>query len=190
MNPLLEQYICLFKPSFADRSPTDPPKPDYLNLARKKKEVIDSLKDLDLTLNEVKSAEKLDKRLPDAAKSSNRHLKEIQEEFPSFFDEDSGNTSTKESLTDVKEYILGEKASLKSELSQLNSELLKIRQDGTEKVPASITEEDKNPSKRSASEMEDNLEPSSSKMPRTDSNSSNTSDFSDSDSGGFGGFGD
>lgn len=79
---------------------------------------------------------------------------------------------------------------MKSELSQLNSELLKIRQDGTEKVPASITEEDKNPSKRSASEMEDNLEPSSSKMPRTDSNSSNTPDFSDSDSGGFGGFGD
>ena len=33
----------------------------------------------------------LDRQLPESKKSQNRHLKDIQEEYSSFFDEQSGN---------------------------------------------------------------------------------------------------
>ena len=140
--------ICLFRPSFLEKYPTDPSKPDaklkeYLDLSSEREEIIDSIKHHNKTLKEVTLAERLYDKLPEAAKHNNSHLKQLQEEYPTFFDEDSGNSSTKESLDDVKKYIMGEKASLKSELSQINTNIQKLH--------GANTEEDKNTSKRSAS---------------------------------------
>ena len=182
-NPSLWDHICLFKPSFLERSPTDPSKPDaksteFSDLSSQKRVILDSIKDLDETLKEVRLAERLDQRLPEPAKENNSHLKELKKEYLAFFDEDSGNASTKESLDDIKEYVKGEKASLKAELSQLDNEIQKLQ--------TSNNEEDKKSSKRSASEVEDNSELSSNKIPRTDDNSSNNSNFFESDSSGFG----
>jgi hypothetical protein len=122
-------------------------------------------------------AERLEEKLPEGAKHNNSHLNELQKEYPIFFDEDSGNSSTKESLDGVKEYVMGEKASLKYELSQINSDMQKLQ--------SANTEEDKNTSKRSASEVEDNSELSSNKIPRTEGNSNDESDRSDSYLGGL-----
>jgi hypothetical protein len=72
---------------------------------------------------------------------------------------------------------MGEKASLKSELSQINCDIQKLR--------SANTEEDKNTSKRSGSEVEDNSELSSNKIPRTEGNSNDESDRSYSDLGGL-----
>lgn len=95
--------------------------------------------------------------MAEGAKQNNSHLNELKKEYTTFFDEDSGNSSTKESLDGVKEYVMGEKASLKSELSQINCDIKKLN--------SANTEEDKNTSKRSASEVEDNSELSSNKYP-------------------------
>jgi len=176
------EYICLFRPSFLEKYPTDPSKPDpklkeYLELSSERKEIIDSIKEHNETLKELKLAERLDNKLPEGAKHNNRHLKQVQEEYPTFFDEDSGSSSTKESLDEVKKYVIGEKASLKSELSQINSDL--------QKVHGANTEEDKNTSKRSASEVDNTSEQSPNKISRTEDSSNNESDVSDSDLGGW-----
>jgi hypothetical protein len=178
----LYEYICLFRPSFLEKYPTDPSKPDpklkeYLDLSNERKEITDSIKDHNETLKELKLAERLDDKLPEGAKHNNSHLKQLQEEYPTFFDEDSGNSSTKESLDDVKKYVMGEKASLKSELSQINSDIQKLH--------GANTEEDKNTSKRSASEVENNSEISPNKISRTENYSNSESDVSDSDLGGW-----
>lgn len=178
----LYEYICLFRPSFLKRFPTDPSKPDpklneYLDLSNQRKEIIDSIRDHNETLKELKLAERLQDKLPEGAKHNNSHLKQLKEEYPTFFDEDSGNSSTKESLEEVKNYVMGEKASLKSELSQINSDIQKLH--------GANTEEDKNTSKRSASEVEGNSELSPNKISRTENNSYSEPDVSDSDLGGW-----
>ena len=72
-------------------------------------ETTENLKDLNRTLKQVRKAIILDRRLPDSQKSSNHHLKDIMEEFSSYFDEESGNDST-EGLKQV-ENMLKEEAS-------------------------------------------------------------------------------
>ena len=176
------EYICLFRPSFLDKYPTNPSKSDpklkeYLDLSNERKEILDSIKDHNETLKELKLAERLDDKLPEGTKHNNSHLKQLQEEYPTFFDEDSGNSSTKESLDGVKKYIMGEKASLKSELSQINTDIQKLH--------GPNPEEDKNTSKRSVSEVEDSSELSPKKVSRTESSSNSESDVSDTDLGGW-----
>lgn len=70
-------------------------------------------------LKEVYDAIKLDKLLPVDKKQKNRHLSDIKENYPSFFDEDSGNTD-KEGLQQVREFLSDE---LKSHKSQQSSQI-------------------------------------------------------------------
>lgn len=158
----------------------DSPNPkfeEFSNLRAKKGEIAEAINDHNETLNLIKSAIKLDEQLPEPAKKDNSYVKELEKEYPSFFDEDSGN-STKEGLKDIEEYIYGEKSSLKSELSKVNMDMQKL-------LPESgkDNEESQNPSKRTASESDADTEPSPKKIARSDDNDSNSSDSSQSNEG-------
>jgi hypothetical protein len=150
---------------------------EFSKLRGKKGEIAEAIDDHNETLNLIKLATKLDEQLPEPAKKANRYVKELEKEYPSFFDEDSGN-STKEGLKDIEEYISGEKNSLKSELSKVNIDMQKL-------LPESgkDNEESKNPSKRTASESDADTQPSSKKISRSDDNDSNSSGSSQSNEG-------
>lgn len=154
----------------------DPKFEEFSNLRGKKGEIVEAIKDHNETLDLIKSAIKLDEQLPEPAKKANRYAKELEKEYPTFFDEDSGN-STKEGLKDIEEYISGEKKSLKSELSRVNLEMQKL-------LPESgkDNEEAKNPSKRTASESDADTEPSK-KISRSDDKDSSSSNSSQSNEG-------
>jgi hypothetical protein len=143
---------------------------EFSKLREKKAEIGEAINECNETLNLLKSAIKLDEKLPETAKKANRYVKELEKEYPSFFDEDSEN-STKDGLKDIEEYVFGEKSSLKSELSRVNTEMQKL-------LPESgkDNEESQNPSKRTASESDD-TQPSKKISPSDDqdSNSSNSS---------------
>lgn len=80
-------------------------------------ESLENLDDIKNTLKQVENAIILDKQLPENHKSNNSHLKPIQEEFSSFFDEDSGN-NIQQGLKEVKDYLNQEKKSLEKLLQQ------------------------------------------------------------------------
>ena len=166
----------------------DSPNPkfeEFSKLKGKKDEIAETIDDHNETLNVIKSAIKLDEQLPERAKKANRYVKELEKEYPSFFDEDSGN-STKEGLKDIEEYISGEKNALKSELSRVKVEMEKLHSEFDKHK-----EEFQNASKRRASESDaDNQPPKKiSRSDDKDSNSSNSSqsneDYSQSDTGSF-----
>jgi hypothetical protein len=181
-------FIYLFRPVCIDKLPMNSPNPkfeEFSKLREKKGEIGEAINDYNETLNLIKSAIKLDEKLPESAKKANHYVKELEKEYPSFFDEDSGN-SAKEGLKDIEEYVFCEKSSLKSELSRVNIDMQKL-------LPESgkDNEESKNPSKRTASESDGDTQPSKKIYPSDDkdSNSSNSSQsnegFSQSDTGSF-----
>lgn len=148
------------------------------DLRTEKKDLIADIKDYEETLKLIDKAEQLDKRLPEDAKKSNSYVKQLEEDYPAFFDEDSENKSTNESINGVKEYVSEEKKSLQSKLSEVNDQMKNLHSE--------ISKEDgesKTGSKRSISESETDTELSSKKIPRTDDNSSTSSDPSQSDAG-------
>lgn len=75
--------------------------------------------DLKKTLQEIEKAIKLDTMLPESQKSQNSHLKSIEKEYSTFFDEESGN-DTKEGLRQVKDYIKEEIISLENKSLELS----------------------------------------------------------------------
>lgn len=77
-------------------------------------ETSESLSDLNHTLKQVRKARILNRRLPDSHKSSNHHLKEIVEEFSSYFDEESGNNIT-EGLKQIEDMLKEEASTCKRE---------------------------------------------------------------------------
>ena len=128
-----------------------------------KKELKEELKDNHDTIKTIELAKKLDQKLPESARGNNRHLNEIKEDFPSFFDEDSGSTSTKESLKQVKEYINSEQSSLKSELAKIDSKIKALTTDTTE----DSQESSKNPLNHEESEPHGDSKPYVKKNPRS-----------------------
>ena len=96
---------------------------EFSGLNRRKKELIDDIRNNYHTLKTISSAEKLEKKLPYGQRHNNTYLNELKEDFSVYFDEDSGNNSTMESLTEVKQYILSEQRSLKSNLEQVNTSI-------------------------------------------------------------------
>lgn len=72
----------------------------------------ESLNDLNRTLKQVRKARILDRRLPDSQKSSSHHLKDIMEEFSSYFDEESGNNIT-EGLKQIEDMLKEEASTYK-----------------------------------------------------------------------------
>lgn len=151
---------------------------EFSDLRTEKKDLIADIMDYEETLKLIDKAEQLDKRLPEVAKKSNRYVKELEEDYPAFFDEYSENTSTNECLNGVKEYVSEEKKSLQSKLSEVNDQMKNLHSEISKQ-----DEESKTGSKRSISESETDTELSSKKIPRTDDNSSTSSDPSQSDAG-------
>lgn len=129
----------------------------FSELHKSKKNLEDDIKENQKILSNIQKAEVLDKKLPDHAKDSNSHLNDLKEEFSSYFDEDSGNNTTKESLDDIKEYI-------KDELKSLNSELDKVSSDLDNMV-------DSNKSSKRSLEDQDSNQPDN-KRPRNNNESS------------------
>ena len=100
----------------------------------------------------------MDKGLPEPAKKDNRYVKELEQDYSTFFDEDSGNTSTKEGLNGVKEYVNSEKNSLQSKLSEVNDHVKNIRSEiSKQKEETNIS------SKRNISDSDTDTEQSSKK---------------------------
>ena len=77
----------------------------------------------------------MDKKLPDSQKGFNGEAKQLKKDYPTFFDEDSGNT-TKEGLDQLKDYLEEEVRHAKSEYDELNTfhENKKFKQDSSEVV--------------------------------------------------------
>jgi len=88
-------------------------------------------------LRKIESAESLDNNLPDKSKDKNGYVMAIKEDYPAFFDEDSGNSSIKESLKDVKEYIRSEKYVLMSEIKKLDSKVKDLNIDSKDNKESS-----------------------------------------------------
>jgi len=151
---------------------------EFSNLRAQKKDLIAGIKDHEEALKLIDKAEDLDKRLPEVAKKENSYVKELEQDYPAFFDEDSGNTSTNDCLNDVKEYVNEEKKALQSKLSEVNDHIKSLHLDICKK-----DEQSKTGSKRNISESETDTELPPKKNTRTDDNSSNSSDPSQSDAG-------
>ena len=83
-------------------------------------------------LKDIERSLQLDKKLPDSQKEFNAEAKQLKKDYPSFFDEDSENT-TKEGLEELKQYLEGEANYAKSKYDELNTfhENKKIKQDSS-----------------------------------------------------------
>lgn len=150
----------------------------FSKLREEKYEIVEDIRENKATLKIIESAETLDGKLPEIAKDKNRYLVGIKEEFSSYFDEESGNSSIKESLTEIKEYINSEQMALKSKLDNIESKFKDLNVDSTEDNP----ESSKNPPKRDGSESDADKQ-SDKKRSRTDGGNDNNGSGPSSSSG-------
>lgn len=180
-NSKFWESLYRFSPAFRNEFPTDSSKSkfeEFSDLRKKKLELIDEINDNNNTLREIKSAQKLDKDLPESAKEKNRHYLELKQEYSTFFDEDSGNSSIKEGLKEIEEYIKSEKESLKSNLSKINENIKNITSE------SNINDkESSNNSKRNMDESDADVDvqPSSKKVSHSNDKDTNSPYSSQSD---------
>ena len=139
----------------------------FSELNNRKKELTDDFKNNNYVLATIKSAEQLDKKLPEEKKNNNSYINELIVDFPEFFDADSGNTSIDESLKNIRDYITSEQKSLKSELEKVTSDIKNLTLDSTTDDPKS--------SKRVGSEFDEDTKPSAKKTSRSDGGNDNNS---------------
>lgn len=99
---------------------------EFSDLRESKKDIEGTINDNKNILGNIQKAEELDKNLPEQAKESNSHINDLKEEFSSFFDKNSGNTTVKESLDEIKEFVEDEQRALKSELEEITGDLNKL----------------------------------------------------------------
>lgn len=99
--------------------------------AKLEKEITDYAHDL----RDIDKALHLDKKLPDSQKEFNAEARNLKKDYPTFFDEDSENT-TKEGLEQLMEYLEGETGLAKKEYSELTTspETKRFKQDSSEVV--------------------------------------------------------
>jgi hypothetical protein len=109
--------------------------------------------------------------LPDPAKEKNTYFLELKKEYPTFFDEESGNSSVKGGLKDLEEYIESEKKSLQSELSEVNDNINNLIPGLNKNDPESSKS-----SKRNMVELDADGQPSSKKI--SNSNDKDNSSYS------------
>lgn len=114
-------------------------------------ETTESLTDLIHALEQVKKAIGLDKRLPESQKPFNSHLKDVQEEFSSYFDEESGN-NTQQGLSEVELMLKEEIKSYLKEKKQENKILEKEKQ---VEQQSNLAVEQNNPSLKKQDPLED-----------------------------------
>ena len=73
------------------------------------------------TIRLVNMALEFDKKFPQVPEDKNSQTNELKKDYPTFFDEESGNTSSKESLEQLKEYLVEE---IKSNIIQYDKSKL------------------------------------------------------------------
>lgn len=117
------------------RSRSDESEEEVKHSSNKKEELEKELAGYEQDFNNIDRALHLDKKLPDSQKEFNAEANQLKKDYPSFFDEDSENT-TKEGLDQLKEYLEGEASHAKSIYDELNTfhENKKIKQDSSEVV--------------------------------------------------------
>lgn len=139
-NPLIEKSLKNTELSTVKEKqfkPSESQKKEYLKLKSSGSEIFKSIKDNNDTIEEIKLAIKLHKKLPDAAKHKNTHLDWIKEEFSSFFDEDSGNRSIGDSLHQIIDYVKEENSSLKIQLDKVKKEIKDLISDSKNQAESS-----------------------------------------------------
>jgi len=140
---------------------------EFSRLREEKSEIVDEIEYNKNILKNIQLAEKLDSKLPEIAKNQNSYLKDIKEEFSSFFDEESNYSSVQDSLNDIKQYVNGEQGSLKSKLARINTQIKDLTHDSTEDNP----ESSKNPFKDDG--FESDAQPPAKKRSRSDDGDDN-----------------
>lgn len=113
-NPFKVPAIPKRKAAELDRKPELPEQELPLPEEDEDDETTESLNDINRSLKQVRKAILLDKRLPDNQKHFNHHLKDIIEEFSSYFDEESENNIT-EGLKQIEDMLKDEASSYKRE---------------------------------------------------------------------------
>jgi hypothetical protein len=139
---------------------------------------VDAIHDNNTTLKSIELAKKLDKELPEAAKEKNTYFLELKKEYPSFFDEDSGNSSIKDGLKDIEKYVTSERDSLKSELSKVNGNIKNLIPESNKNA----SESSNNP-KRNLVESDSDAQPSYKKASHSNDKDNNSPYSSQSDKG-------
>lgn len=98
--------------------------------------------------NDIEKALQLDKKLPESQKGFNAEAEQLKKDYPSFFDEDSENT-TKEGLEQLKEYLEGEARIAKKNYDEhkTSPDQKRFKQDSSEVVdygsePTALTDLD------------------------------------------------
>lgn len=101
----------------------------------KKEKLEKELTDYVQDLNDIEKALYLDKKLPESQKEFNAEARNLKKDYPTFFDEDSENT-TKEGLEQLMEYLKEEAGLAKKEHSELitSPETKRFKQDSSEVV--------------------------------------------------------
>ncbi len=118
-NPFKVPALPKRKASELDRKPELPQQePEQKQYQDEDDETGESLNDLNRALKQVRKARILDRRLPDSQKHNNHHLKDIIEEFSSYFDEKSGNDIA-EGLEQIEDMLKEEASSYKREKEKL-----------------------------------------------------------------------
>jgi hypothetical protein len=169
----------LFSPAFSNKFPEDSSKAnheEFLELRRDKTETVDAINDNKATLEAIKSARTLDGRLPEAAREKNGFLLDLKEEYPAFFDEESGNSSINEGLNDLEKYIQGENKSLGVQLSEINSNIENLQSNKNETEAEKV-------SKRNLDELDADNQPASKKISHSNDKDKDSSGPSQSDPG-------
>ncbi len=115
-NPFKVPALPKRKASELDRKPELPQQEQYED---EDDETGENINDLNRALKQVRKARILNRRLPDSQKHSNHHLKDIIEEFSSYFDEESGNDIA-EGLEQVEDMLKEEASSYKREKEKLS----------------------------------------------------------------------
>jgi hypothetical protein len=167
------ESIYLFSPALSDKFPTDSSKSkfeEFSDLNSNRKELYDAINEQNSTLKSIRKANKLDSELPEAAKDKNAHFLELKKEYPAFFDEESGNSSVKDGLRDLEQYVKGEKESLLSEFSKVNADIKKLIPESSHNDP-----ESSKASKRNMVESDADDQPSAKKISNSNEKDLNSS---------------
>lgn len=132
---ITSDYIVYVSGKKRERSVENEEGADNSGTKDKKEKLEKELTDFEQDLNDIEKALYLDKKLPDSQKEFNAEARNLKKDYPTFFDEDSENT-TKEGLEQLMEYLKGEASLAKKEHSELitSPEAKRFKQDSSEVV--------------------------------------------------------
>lgn len=132
---IISAYIVYVSGKKRERSVENEEEADNSGTIDKKEKLEKELRDYGQDLKDIEKALLLDKKLPEGQKEFNGDARFLKKDYPTFFDEDSENT-TKEGLEQLKEYLEGEASLANKNYSELTTspETKRFKQDSSEVV--------------------------------------------------------